>query len=407
MKYSHTPVFGIHITHVIAMLIMTLVTASASAINIKAPLGALAPSTSEPGFALPSGELSGPMSDAIIGQTLMQVEAEPPVTTRGAGGQKLERLFAARCRSVVFIAHRKGSKKDAPVATGTGSIVSIDGHILTAAHVVAGSKMVAVGIFPSCKPGAQPEFFPAKVVQRDASRDLALLQLAKLPADIAIMPIGKLAEVRTGSSVILIGHPRNLFMSLSQGTVSAIRPDFKFLRSRATVIQTDGALNPGNSGGPMMSDEGNLIGVNSFIKGNASAGLNFAVAVTDVRSFLKGQRNKSVAAAKKPASKTASVKASCKPKKIKTWNKDKANYTLYDFNCDGKGNGLLIIHDDPKKQSALAVDRNSDAKADVVYVLDKKGKPLASKWDDDFDGTFDFRAVHSNGNFKPKRKVRI
>jgi len=197
-----TIIFGARrITHMFTLLVMAFVSMSVNAIDIKAPPaidikappGAGAPSNSDHGMSLPSSNpLGGPMSDATLGQTMMQVEAEPPVKTRGAGGDRLERLFAARCRSVVFIAHKVKVDGKEQIGTGTGSIVSIDGHILTAAHVVKGSKMVAVGIFPSCKPGAQPEFFPAKVVKYEPNRDLALLQLTKLPSDIAIMPIGKL-----------------------------------------------------------------------------------------------------------------------------------------------------------------------------------------------------------------------
>jgi len=214
--------------------------------------------------------------------------------------------------------------------------------------------------------------------------------------------------VRTGSSVILIGHPHNLFMSLSQGTVSAIRPNYKFFKTRqATVIQTDGALNPGNSGGPMMSDDGNLIGVNSFIRGKASAGINFAVAVSDVRSFLTNKSSKPATVAKAPAPKSQAKKASCKPKQLKEWKEKQVKYTLYDFYCKGKGNALLAIPNDKKKNPSMALDRNGDEKADAIIVLNREGKPQASKWDDDFDGEFDYRGEHKNGDWEPSRRVRI
>ncbi len=395
--------------HMLTVLVMAVASMNINAIEIKAPPGASVVSHSNyssNGMFLPSvNPLTGPMSDAVLGQIMMQVEAEPPVKTRGAGGNKLERLFAARCRSVVFIAHKVKINGKEGTYTGTGSIVSMDGHILTAEHVISGSKMVAVGIFPSCKPGTQPEYFAAKVVKSDSSHDLALLQLIKLPSDISIMPIGKLDEVRTGSSVVLIGHPHNLFMSLSQGTVSAIRPNYKFTRNRqATVIQTDGALNPGNSGGPMMSDDGNLIGVNSFMKGQASAGLNFAVAVSDVRSFIaaKSTRSKSIAKAS-----VVKQKSSCKPKPLKKWKKDQVKFTLFDFNCSGKGDAILAIPDDKTKNPFMAFDRNNDKKPDAIISLNRQGQPQTSEWDDDFDGKIDYRGEHSNGEWQPSRRVRL
>ncbi|VAX01686.1 hypothetical protein MNBD_GAMMA22-2082 [hydrothermal vent metagenome] len=391
------------------MPIIALAGMGINGLDIKAPDGASAPSHSGNGMSLPSyNPLNGPMSDAALGQIMMQVEAEPPIKTRGAGGNKLERLFAARCRSVVFLAHKVKINGKEGTYTGTGSIVSMDGHILTAEHVVSGSKMIAVGIFPSCKPGTQPEYFAAKVIKADSSRDLALLQLIKLPSDIAIMPIGKLDEVRTGSSVVLIGHPHNLFMSLSQGTVSAIRPDYKFTQNRqATVIQTDGALNPGNSGGPMMSDDGNLIGVNSFIKGKASAGLNFAVAVSDVRSFITSKNTRFKPKVKAPVVKQKLVKASCKPKSLKQWKKDKTKFTLFDFYCSGKGDAILAIPDDKTKNPFMALDRNKDKKPDVIIILNRKGQPLRSKWDDDFDGEIDYHGKHVNGEWEPSQRVRL
>ncbi len=406
-----TTLFRFQSKYIIAILstavFSTPIAAAISTSDLDVPADAYAPSKLEQGFVLPSeGLISGPLTDAVISRTLMQVEANPPVRTRGAGGPALERLFAARCRSVVFIAQRYGKKKS-DVATGTGSIVSIDGHILTAAHVVAGSQRIAIGIFPSCKPGAQPEYYPAKIVRIDSSVDLALLQLVKLPSDIATMPLGRLNEVRTGSAVVMIGHPQNLFMSLSQGTVSAIRPNFKFLKSRATVIQTDGALNPGNSGGPMLSSKGNLIGVNSFIRGKASAGLNFAVAITEVNAFLS---NKNVAKPKiekiqKPKQ-IAKIKK-CEPKLLKEWRKNKAIYKMFDFSCKGQGNAVYIKYDDREKGGSFSIDRNRDGKIDLIYLLNKKSNPYTSLWDDDYDGTYDFRGKHTSGNLQPERKVRI
>jgi len=357
--------------------------------------------------AFPSGALfSDPLADPDLGKTLMGVEMNPPAVTRGSGGQELERLFAARCRSVVFIAHkvRRGGK--ASVSTGTGSIVSIKGYILTAAHVVKGSRQVVVGIFPSCKPGTQPELFKARVVRTDPSKDLALLKLTTMPYDIATMPIGRMNEVRTGSSVIIIGHPRRLFMSLSEGTVSAIRPNYKFLRSRATVIQTDGAINPGNSGGPMLSDKGNLIGVNSFIYGKASAGLNFAVAVTDVRDFLSGKKKKPVAQKKKSNARIRQT-SKCNIRFLKKVSKKKATYKFYDSSCNGKADTVVIKYDDSSKKTIMAMDRNNDGKYDVKFILNKKGKPVLSSWDDDFDGEDDYMGKHRNGSFRPYKKVSI
>lgn len=363
------------------------------------------------GLPAPSHEIfSSPMTSSAVGKTFLRAEADPPVVTRGAGSTSLERLFAARCRSVVLIANYKS--KDGKLrlnGTGTGSIVTMHGHILTAEHVINGADAVFAGVFPSCKPGARPELFATRVVRADRSRDLAVVKLVKLPTDISIMPLGKLENVRTGSSVVMIGHPRGLFMSLSQGAVSAIRPNYRFLRDRqATVIQTDGMINPGNSGGPMLSSDGYLIGVNSFSRRDGT-GLNFAVSVTDIRQFLSGKNSASTSGstATPPRAQHASARSSCKPKRLKKWRKNNALYVSYDMDCSGRTSGILIMSEQPGKIPMLFIDRNHDNKPDAVIMFGKDNKPYTSRWDDDYDGTYDYRGEHANGSWVPYRKVRL
>lgn len=400
----------------LAALNVALGNGFAAAQELKAPANAQSPSKLTRSWPLPSPHaLRGPMFDSKVGRSLIQVETDPPVNERGAGGESLERLFAARCRSVVFIAHRVGEGENASVATGTGSIITIEGHVLTAAHVVEGSEVVAVGVFPSCKPGAQPEYYPARVVRADKRTDLALLVLTKMPSDIAVMPLGQLDDVRSGSNVVMIGHPRQLMMSLSQGLVSAVRPDYAWQASdsvsrRATVIQTDGALNPGNSGGPMMSSDGNLVGVNSFIFGQASSGLNFAVSVADVRSFLSGSTSASspsTAPSQAPSPARSASNDTCKAKVMREWHEGSNRYALLDMDCKGKANGILTIPDDKTSNSILGKDRNGDGKIDVRIYLNASNQPVNSEWDDDYDGKFDFRGEHANGEWQPSRKVRL
>jgi len=392
-------------------LAATLALSPVQASELSAPAHAKS-ATGAPSVGI--GMPRGLMADAEVGQRLLRAEADPP-TTRGGGGVALERLFAARCRSVVFIVHKVTRGGETGYATGTGSIITIDGHVLTADHVVEGADEVAVGVFPSCKPGAQPEYFPARVVKRKQSADLAILQLTKMPSDISVMPLGQLDDVRTGSSVVIIGHPQGLLMSMSQGVVSAIRPDQPWrapetVNRRATVIQTDGALNPGNSGGPMMSSDGNLIGVNSFIRSNnaSSAGLNFAVAVSEVRSFIAGPAQPAPTAAPAPAAREPETSgASCKARKLKEWNEDGVDYTLLDTTCNGKANAKLAVPQDSSKRPYLLLDRNGDGKADVRIILTRAGDPDYSEWDDDYDGKYDFRGDHDKGNWTPSRKTRL
>ena len=280
LRWPHQAILGV-------MLTLSGAWQAAFAQSVDAPATAATPSSSDTPFAVRPG---GALADVELSRRIASFELEAPEVTRGADGSTLEQVFAARCRSVVLIVASTGSGSDQKTGSGTGSIVTPQGHILTSAHVIAGADKLAVGVFPTCQPGAQPEAFAASVFKVDQVSDLALLKLETLPKDMSVMPLGDLASVRTGAPVVIIGHPRGFLMSMSQGVVSAIRPGYRWSPAggpamQATVIQTDGAVNPGNSGGPMMTQNGLLIGVNSFIRGAASAGLNFAVSVDDVKEF--------------------------------------------------------------------------------------------------------------------------
>jgi S1-C subfamily serine protease len=377
-----------------------------------------------------AGRPSGVLASPGVARRIGSFELGSAPATRALSGPSLEQLFAERCRSVVLVVAVSGSGKDEKVGTGTGSIVSPQGHVLTAAHVIAGAEQVGVGVFPNCSPGTKPQPFAVKVVKVDELADLALLRLERLPPEMSVMPLGDLAAVRTGSPVVMIGHPRGLLMSMSQGVVSAIRPNFKWSPQgshdmEATVIQTDGAINPGNSGGPMMTTSGHLIGVNSFIRGQASAGLNFAVSVDDVRTFFTRSSNRLAPAPAQAAAAGGTGQAAgggtgtggaggsaggggnCKPRVLKEWKEDGATRRSIDLDCSGRANGLLVIPDNPGQRAALLWDRNGDNKADVRFFLTRSMQPEYSEWDDDFDGSYEWGAEHEGGDWEPKTKTRL
>lgn len=377
---------------------------AAGADFLAAPPQAVSPLSADPPLALEPG---GALADVGLMSRLAAVEADPPPRSRGASSVDLEKLFASRCRAVVYIATEDGS--------GTGSIVSAEGYVLTAAHVVSGARKIGVGVFPHCSPGVQPDVYAASVVRIDEVTDLALLRINRPRNSLTVMPFGELGSVRTGSGVVMIGHPKGLLLSMSQGVVSAVRPDFTFSNQgepeqRATVIQTDGALNSGNSGGPMMNQAGELIGVNSFILGEQSAGLNFAIAVTEVGPFLRRREDRLLTThSTRPDAKPEPSRedAACKPKVLREWREAGATERLLDIGCAGKPNARLTIPDAPSKRPVLLWDRNGDGQADVRYYLSRTGDPEWSEWDDDFDGNYDFRAEHRGGGWDPTSKTRI
>lgn len=403
LRWPHQAILGV-------MLTLSGAWQAAFAQSVDAPATAATPSSSDTPFAVRPG---GALADVELSRRIASFELEAPEVTRGADGSTLEQVFAARCRSVVLIVASTGSGSDQKTGSGTGSIVTPQGHILTSAHVIAGADKLAVGVFPTCQPGAQPEAFAASVFKVDQVSDLALLKLETLPKDMSVMPLGDLASVRTGAPVVIIGHPRGFLMSMSQGVVSAIRPGYRWSPAggpamQATVIQTDGAVNPGNSGGPMMTQNGLLIGVNSFIRGAASAGLNFAVSVDDVKEFYS--RTTARAAPPPPAAeppKPETPRESCKAKVLKEWKEDGTTRRSIDIGCAGRANALLVMPEDPGQRAYMLWDRNGDSKADAKFYMNRAMQPEYSEWDDDFDGTYDYRAEHEAGDWEPKAKIRI
>ena len=170
---------------------------------------------------------------------------------------------------------------------GTGFVVRSDGYILTNYHVVRGNDAMVVTVFDET--GAQR--YPATIVKLDASVDLALLKIEPR-APLTAAPLGDSDRVQVADEVIAIGSPFGLDLTVSRGIVSAKR---KSLVIEGTVhrdlLQTDAAINQGNSGGPLVNRSGEVIGINTAIytPTGAFAGVGFAVPSNQARLFLSDE----------------------------------------------------------------------------------------------------------------------
>jgi putative serine protease PepD len=172
-------------------------------------------------------------------------------------------------------------------ATGSGFVVSSDGRIITNEHVVDGATAVTV------KLGTGGKTLSAQVVAADASKDLALLKVDG--TDLKHLDLGDSSSLQVGDDVYAIGNPYGLDHTLTSGIVSALNREIEAPDGTpiAGAIQTDAALNPGNSGGPLLDGDGKVIGVNSQIASSGSSsgeagnvGIGFAIPAKTVADFV-------------------------------------------------------------------------------------------------------------------------
>ena len=189
-------------------------------------------------------------------------------TTLNKGYTSYEDLFFGR------------SQQRAQIGTGSGVIISVDGYIITNNHVIEGAQSIEITTNDN-------KTYTAELIGTDSSTDIALLKIKPL-APLSYLTFGDSNLAKVGEWVLAVGNPFNLTSTVTAGIISAKSRDLSGQNTQS-FIQTDAAVNPGNSGGALVNTNGELIGINTAItsKTGSYIGYSFAVPSNIARKVIE------------------------------------------------------------------------------------------------------------------------
>jgi S1-C subfamily serine protease len=182
-------------------------------------------------------------------------------------------------------AGRFGQRQQQISATGTGIVIDGSGHILTNYHVIAGAQTVEVRFDDGSTTSAV-------IGGTDPANDIAVIKVEPSTHSLAPATLGDASTLRVGDSVLALGNPFELDGTLTQGIVSGLNRTFAEDNNTTLsgLIQTDAAVNPGNSGGPLLDSQGEVIGINTLLDNPTGetvfVGVAFAVSINTVKTEL-------------------------------------------------------------------------------------------------------------------------
>ena len=192
------------------------------------------------------------------------------------GGMTIEQMYKQYGNGVVRVEHSSG--------LGSGFVIDSEGHILTNAHVVDGAQGDITVSF------SNNEKVVAKVIGVDNATDVAVLKVDVPSSALTVIPLGDSAGLKVGSGVVAIGNPFGQDRTVTSGIISAVARSIQAPNGFSIngAIQTDAAINHGNSGGPLLDMSGQVIGINSQIDtggqaNSGSVGIGFAVPINLVK----------------------------------------------------------------------------------------------------------------------------
>jgi len=167
---------------------------------------------------------------------------------------------------------------------GSGSVVDRQGHILTNLHVVEDADQIEATL-------ASGNTYPAELIGQDPATDVAILKIDAPAAELIPITLGNSTHLRVGQQVFAIGNPFGLERTLTTGVISSLnrmlpsRQNYRLIKS---IIQIDAAMNPGNSGGPLLDSAGRVIGMNTAIASHTgeNTGVGFAIPVNRIKTIM-------------------------------------------------------------------------------------------------------------------------
>ena len=213
--------------------------------------------------------------NTVVRQVTVQ-NAEPTAST---SAMSVNSIYRRAYRGVVEITVQTGSGS----AEGSGFVYDSSGHIVTNDHVVNGAQSISVKFWNG-------KTYDAQVVGSDSSTDLAVIKVDAPDSQLHPLSLGVSSDLQVGDSVVAIGSPFGLEETVTSGIVSALHRSIDSLNQRFRIIdsiQTDAAINHGNSGGPLLDSNGQVVGVNAQIRSDSggSDGIGFAIPSDTVRSI--------------------------------------------------------------------------------------------------------------------------
>jgi len=320
-------------------------------------------------------------------------------------GVKEVRIFEDSAPAVVFIVNGNVS--------GSGGLISNDGLIFTNSHVVGNAKKVEIYFMPkNTGKYSSNEYTYGMVVNNNITADLALIKLLKNPIGIKPLELADSKSIKIGQDVHAIGHPGDAAKwTYTRGYIGQILrnyewqyPDDGINRKAQMIIQSQTPIMGGNSGGPLLNDEGQVIGVNSYVR--EFEGAKYSVSVKDLKLFLN--ENFTIPEAPSKSNETLQASNDLKANVIKIsesdYDGDGVLDTFYFLDNDFSGiyEAIVIVisntnelvevidFDENGKWDIQIFDTNNNNVRDsYIYDDDEDGEPDHYGYDDDEDGKID------------------